>query len=291
MISVVIPLFNKRDSIRSTIESVLSQSYSNFELIVVDDGSTDGSADSVREINDGRVRLITKTNGGVSSARNEGIRHAKGEWVAFLDADDLWENDFLAEIYKMIHDFPQAGIMGTSFYTLESGNKIETEMPLPEGYYGMIDNITWDKAHIYWSSAVCCRKDALKRVGMFDERIAYGEDLDMWWRIMLLFPSCYSNRELAIYRLDENNRAMNRAIPLEKLYLYFFEKYEQDRKENAAFRHFIDKECMGWLFPYALEDKRNPDVRRILSQIDLSEYRLSFRFRFRHPKLYKLLRK
>lgn len=108
---------------------------------------------------------------------------------------------------------------------------------------------------------------------------------------MLRYPAAYSNRELAEYRFDEENRAMKRTIPLEKMYIYFFEKYEQVRKGNDAFRHFIDRECMGWLYPYALENKRNPDVRRILSQIDLSEYSPAFRFRFRHPKLYKLLRK
>lgn len=291
MISVVIPLFNKRESIATTVESVLLQTDSDFELVIVDDGSTDGSADIVREFHDERIVLISKTNGGVSSARNEGIRHARGEWVAFLDGDDLWERDFLSEINKMVQDFPQTGIVGTSYCYLTGGERIPGNKPMPEGFYGIVDNSKWDKAHIYCSTAVCCRKSALEEVGMFDERIAYGEDTDVWWRIMLRYPAAYSNRELAVYRFDEANRAMNRKMPLNKLYINYFEKYASGRKANPAFRHFIDKECMWWLFQYALEDKHNPDVLRILSQIDLSEYKYSFRFRFKHPRIYKLLRK
>lgn len=291
MISVVIPLFNKQDSIKSTIESVLAQSLKDFELIVVDDGSTDGSLDSIKTINDSRIRLIEKQNGGVSSARNEGIRNASYEYVAFLDGDDLWDSDYLKEIVHLTENFPEAGIMGTSYYITHNGQKTIASKPLEDGFFGIIDNAFWDKGHLFWTSAVCCKKSALEEVGMFDERIAYGEDLDTWWRIMLKYPAAFSNNPLAEYRMDECNRAMTRKKPLEKMHINYLEKYADARKNNDAFRHFIDKECMWWLFKYALEDKHNPDVLRILSQIDLSEYKYSFRFRFKHPRLYKLLRK
>lgn len=291
MISVVIPLYNKLGSIGSTIESVLTQSYADFELIVVDDGSTDGGPEVVRSFDDPRIRLVTKPNGGVSSARNEGIRRANGAWVAFLDADDLWERDFLAEVGRMIVDFPEAGMVGTSYCYLKGGTKMLGEKPLSEGFYGIVDNSSWDKAHIYCSTAVCCRKEALVDIDLFDERIAYGEDLDVWWRIMLKYPAAFSNKELAVYRFDEDNRAMNNSIPLEKLYINYFEKYAEARKSNPAFRHFIDKECMWWLFPYCLANPNDDNVKRILSQIDLCEYKVSFRFRFRFPRLYSILKK
>lgn len=291
MISVVIPLFNKQDSIESTITSVLGQSYRDFELIIVNDGSTDRSADIVRQYDDPRIKLLEKRNGGVSSARNEGIKSAESEYVVFLDGDDLWEPGFLEEISRMIEDFPNAGIWGTSYYFLENGVRRTADKPLPDGYYGIVDNACWDKAHIYCSSAVCCKKSALERIGMFDERIAYGEDLDVWWRIMLNYPAAFSNKPLAVYRFDESNRAMTRRKPLERMHINYLEKYSEYRRDNDAFRHFIDKECMWWLFQYALENKRTPDVKRILSQIDMREYKLSFRFRFRHPKLYQLLHK
>ena len=290
MISVVIPLFNKQGSIRSTIESVLAQSFRDFELIIVDDGSTDGSMAAIKSINDPRIRLIKKRNGGVSSARNEGIRRATGEYVAFLDGDDLWEPGFLAEVISLVQFYPEAGIIGTSYYFLENGKMRRAEKPLADGFHGIIDNTSWDKGHLFWTSAVCCKKSALEDIGLFDERIDFGEDLDVWWRIMLKYPAAFSNKPLATYRFDEGNRAMTRKNPLAKMHINYLEKYEEYRRDNEAFRHFIDKECMWWLFPYALENKNDPDVRRILGQIDLKEYKPSFRLRFRFPKLYSMIR-
>ena len=234
--------------------------------------------------------LIRKENGGVCSARNVGIRAAKGEWIAFLDADDLWEPTFLEEMSSLICDYSGAGIVGSSYHFLKQGIKASANKPLPIGYRGVLDNSGWDKAHVYCSSAVVCRKTALEEVGLFDERIAYGEDIDVWWRIMLRYPAAYVNKELAVYRLEEENRAMNRKIPLGKLYINYFEKYSEARKENIAFRHFIDKECMWWLFPYFAENPKDSNVRRILKQINLKEYKWSFRFRFMFPHLYTLIK-
>ena len=93
MFSVVIPLYNKELSIINTIQSVLDQTFQNFEIVVVNDGSTDRSVEMVEQFNDPRIRIINKSNGGVSSARNRGIQEAKYELVAFLDADDFWEQN------------------------------------------------------------------------------------------------------------------------------------------------------------------------------------------------------
>lgn len=295
MISVVIPLYNKAGCIASTLESVLAQTFRDFEIIVVDDGSTDGGADVTSHVLSVGVdsewtSIIRKENGGVCSARNVGIRAARGEWIAFLDADDLWEPTFLEEMAALIRDYPDAGIVGSSYSFQKQGAKESADKPLPVGLRGLVDNSEWDKAHIYCSSAVCCKKTALEEIGLFDERIAYGEDIDVWWRIMLHHPAAYVNRELAVYRFDEENRAMERKIPLEKLYVYYFEKYAEERREDDAFRHFIDKECMWWLYPYAVEDPRNKDIRRILNWIDLREYKLSFRLRFMFPRLYNMIK-
>lgn len=291
MISIVIPLYNKEESIRSTINSVLVQAHQDFELIIVDDGSTDKGCDIVESFTDERIILIRKENGGVSSARNEGIRQARGNYVAFLDADDLWDKSFLLEISRLIEAFPDAGILGTSYGYLKDGDFIKAGKPLPEGFFGIVDNTGWDKGHIYCSSAVCCRRDALLEAGAFDEDIAYGEDTDLWWRIMFRYPAAFSNKALATYRFDEDNRAMNKVIPLDKLYINQFEKYNAMRHNSEAFRHFIDQECMWWLFPYFLNRKDRKRAKAILSQIDLDEYKPSFKFRFRFPYIYNIYRK
>jgi len=108
MISVVIPLYNKEDCVFNALQSVLNQSFVDFEVIVVDDGSVDSSPKIVSSISDKRIRLISKKNGGPSSARNLGIKEAKNEYIAFLDADDLWAPMFLQEMVDLIHRFPDA---------------------------------------------------------------------------------------------------------------------------------------------------------------------------------------
>ena len=102
MISVVIPLYNKEKQIAKTLQTVLNQTYQNFEIVIVNDGSTDGSVEEVLRISDSRIRLVNQENGGVSAARNRGIDEAKGEYIAFLDADDLWDIDHLEVLYQLL---------------------------------------------------------------------------------------------------------------------------------------------------------------------------------------------
>lgn len=289
MISVVVPLYNKKSSIKSTMESVLAQSYSDFELIVVDDGSTDGSADVVKCFDDKRIRLISKKNGGVSSARNEGIKNAQSEYVSFLDADDIWDENYLENVNQLIHDFPNAGIWGVN-YGFETADGMHIKLnDLPMDFRGYLSN-PWHRGQVYWTSSSSSSKTALNAIGGFDERLVYGEDLDVWFRLILEYGGAFYNKCLAYYRQNAENRLMKQNIALDKLYIFYFEKYKKYREENSDFRHFIDQECLWWLFPYYAENPSDENVLRILKQIDLNEYKLSFRFRFKFPELYKILK-
>ena len=115
MISVVIPLFNKADSIQATLQSVCSQTFTDFEVIVVDDGSTDDGGIVVEQYPDDRIRVFHKNNSGVSSARNRGIQESLGQYIALLDADDQWDKHYLQEQVRMIQDFPEAAMWGINF--------------------------------------------------------------------------------------------------------------------------------------------------------------------------------
>ncbi|MDR1738862.1 MAG: glycosyltransferase [Candidatus Symbiothrix sp.] len=122
-ISIIIPLYNKENCIAETVQSVLQQSFHNFELIIVDDGSTDGSLDVVRQIQDDRIIVYTKTNGGVSAARNFGIQKAKCEYLVFLDADDI----MLPNCLKTLLDLQQkynTDIASANFYSQRNSNKL-----------------------------------------------------------------------------------------------------------------------------------------------------------------------
>lgn len=292
-ISVIIPLYNKADLVASTLQSVFVQTHQAFEVIVVDDGSRDGSPEVVlaipevqKRVTEGTFRLVRQKNAGVSAARNAGIRAAKYNYIAFLDADDLWEPTFLEEIVTLIISYPAAGILGSGYSSLTAGRRTRVLKNVPDGFRGIIDNPFEGSAHAYCSSAVCCRRDVLLQIGGFDERFCYGEDLDVWWRIMLHWPAAFYNADLATYRFDVSERLMLKKKPLNKLYVFYFEKYTDERRQNASFRHFIDQEAMWWLQQYSLDALCRADVKRVLSLIDLREYKFSFRFRFRYPHAY-----
>ena len=121
--SIVIPLYNKEKHVARAINSILNQTYQDFEIIIVDDGSTDFSYEEVKKINDPRIKIIRQKNLGVSSARNTGIKEAKNNYIGFLDADDKWKPDFLETIKKLIKDFPGAGAYATS-YEIQKENRV-----------------------------------------------------------------------------------------------------------------------------------------------------------------------
>lgn len=110
LISVVIPVYNKKKSIRNTLQTVLDQVYKDFEVLVLDDGSVDGSIQEIEDIKDSRLRIISKENTGVSDTRNQGIREAKGDVIAFLDGDDLWDPYYLERLHAMICKYPDCGL-------------------------------------------------------------------------------------------------------------------------------------------------------------------------------------
>lgn len=119
--SVVVPLYNKENCIRMTLESVKKQSFKDYEVIVVDDGSTDRSLEEARKIKSENITIIHQQNQGVSVARNTGILHAQGQYIAFLDADDEWEPDYLKTIDHLIEKYPESDMYVTA-YRVDMGN-------------------------------------------------------------------------------------------------------------------------------------------------------------------------
>lgn len=230
MFSIVIPLYNKELSIGNTIQSVLNQTYQDYEIIIVNDGSTDNSLHVVEQINDSRIRIITKPNGGVSSARNRGIKESKRDWIAFLDGDDLWKTNHLNEIFRMMNVFPNKKIYVTS-YKYSDDRKIY-RLPRKNDIF-IIDN--YFKEAIYenliWSSIIVVHKSCFKTVGVFNEKINRGEDLDMWARLAREFIIIKSITTTGIYRITAENRACNSNQDIDNFFLptlkNYSTKYEQ----------------------------------------------------------------
>lgn len=190
MISVVIPLYNKEKYIADTLNSVLSQTYQDFEIIVVDDGSLDNSLQVVKNVIDPRIVVITQFNSGVSVARNVGITNASNDYVAFLDADDSWDHDYLETIIMLIEKYPEAGAFATHYRVLE---KSKTKKPklireslkdsdcIVKNYFKLVTL----GDHPFFTSSICVRKRVFDNVGLFVPGVRLGEDIDMWARIAL----------------------------------------------------------------------------------------------------------
>lgn len=212
MISVVIPLYNKEMYIKNTIECVLNQTFQEFELIIVNDGSVDKSASIVQEFDDPRIMLINQENKGVSSARNKGVSKSKYNYVSFLDADDKWSNNHLEEIYKLICDFgEQADVFVPNFARTYKDGSIVNNRKENELQRGIIKNYFKKvlKKGVIHTSAVCIRKTVFDDVGLFKERFSYGEDIDLWNRIARKYKIAYSPIVTEYYQMEAMNNASN----------------------------------------------------------------------------------
>lgn len=211
-ITVVIPLFNKAPHIRRAVESVLNQSFREFEIVVVDDGSTDGGGEIVRAMNDARIRLVQQPNRGVSAARNRGIREARNELIAFLDADDSYYPDFLAVILDLAARHETAGAYGTSFEIVAENKQKTISRASSLNKAGTRDVLIQDffrdalSGWVIWSSATAVPKKTFDEVGLFLEGVRLGEDWEMWMRIGAKFPIAVSSYIGSTYHRDATNR-------------------------------------------------------------------------------------
>lgn len=208
MISVIIPLYNKEGSIAQALDSVMAQECQDFEVIVVDDGSTDGGAAVVENYGDPRIRLVRQENAGVSAARNRGIEEARGEYVAFLDADDVWMPGFLSEIGVLQKEFPQCRAQATNYVFNSNGVKSPTilrKIPFG-GERGVLVNyfeVASCSHPPVCSICVCIERRLLQEIGGFPVGIKSGEDLLVWARVAVRTDWAYSMREMAQYNFDQ----------------------------------------------------------------------------------------
>ena len=193
-LSIIIPLYNKEKHIKKTIDSVLNQDFSCFELIVVDDGSTDKSAEIVSQIQDNRIRLIQQSNSGVSKARNMGAQIASSSWLIFLDGDEV----FIAN-YKSSEHLKLGSFRGKKERVYENPLKA-----------------MWHRDFYPHPGNIMCSKNAFMKIGGFDERMSYYEDFEFGARLIKNFSIVYSPFVCMEYVVESNEAR------IEKLLLYDF---------------------------------------------------------------------
>ncbi len=233
MFSVVIPLYNKESSIRNTVQSVLNQSFTDFEIVIVNDGSTDKSLEVVQQIDDARIRIIDKDNGGVSSARNHGIKNAERQWIAFLDGDDLWEPSHLEEYHKYIEGNVNWIISG-----YKSKNQLKEYIKI-YNKEGKLENVFDDllKGLKIHTSTVCIKKKKFDDHPdlYFREGINNSEDREVWYKMCCIDQSpFYIKQTLSIYCLDDPNSLTKGSTTTKDDYLSLYERIKQSDIFNNA---------------------------------------------------------
>ena len=221
MISVIIPLYNKEKQIVSTLQTVLNQSYQNFEIIIVDDGSTDQSVSEVEKIQDCRIRLIKQKNAGVSAARNRGLKEAKGDFIALLDADDEWNEDYLQTQIDLASKYTECNVFVTN-YEFKDSHGISTPTRIKKLPFDKVDGILDNYFEVascshppITSITIMSRKNVIESIGGFPEGIRSGEDLITWAKLAIKYKIAFSKKIMATFNFDEEifNEDQKKRVP------------------------------------------------------------------------------
>lgn len=211
MISVIIPLYNKAAYVRRALDSVLRQSVQDFEIIVVDDGSTDGGERIIEKVPDSRIRLFRQQNVGVSAARNKGIELARYPLVAFLDADDEWFPDFLAASLGLHRRWPGIVASFTNYERTDSRRSALTRAEQAGPLNSYFEFCVRNEGAGMCSIVVMLKKDAVSKAGGFPVNRRVGEDLDTWFRVACQGPVGYEPTPLARYYTGQGACAMSKV--------------------------------------------------------------------------------
>lgn len=307
MISVVIPLYNKADYIGKCLNSVLDQTFREFELIIIDDGSTDDSVEIVNNILSGKkintdqrllnpplggLKIISQENSGVSTARNNGVKITKYDYIAFLDADDWWDSGFLEEMQILISSYPDAALYGCNYFYVKNGkNKIE-DKGLPANFKkGYIDYIK-----VYGSkltvpincSFVVVQKAAFYDVGKFNPILKFGEDFDLWIRLALKYRVAYNNAPLAYSNQDIEikQRAVGNLHNPKSHVLWNIGYLSEKEQINQDLKKLLDNLRVYSLFPYFINNQYRSYTKQELQKVNWEQQPVSIIRKYKLPIIY-----
>ena len=295
--SIIIPLYNKAPYIRKALETVCEQTYHDYELIMINDGSTDNSAIVAEEYlrtTDGiDYKIITQPNAGVAAARNNGVAQASGEYIAFLDADDWWEPTYLECMAQLIEDYPEAGLYACNYVYYKPG-KTHVALNIPTGY------INYPKAYYEGGAMPVTSITAIMPRAVFDEMggfpvgIKLGEDFLLWAKIALQYPVAFLNEPLAWYNNDvpANLRATRNLHHPEHHMLFRLELIGDEvirllgdeanapastlytlhsTPSEADWKRLIDKLRVGGLLEYWMSKEYHDVAAQELAKVDWSQ--------------------
>lgn len=240
--SIIIPLYNKEKFLEKTLNSVFDQTFDDYEIIVVNDGSTDDSLNILNRFLNNKIKIYNQENQGVSSARNLGIEKSSAPFCCFLDADDLWKNNHLQTLFDLTKKFPEAGMFCSRYEIQITKNKIITpSFDFENSYEGYVFDFFKSSMvnRVALTSTVCINKKIHKEINGFNISVNNGEDLDFWIRIALNYKVAISNKTTAFYNHMVENHSLSK-LDIENRSLPDLDKYGTQEKLNSSLKDFLD---------------------------------------------------
>ncbi len=298
MFSVIVPVYNKAPYIEKALLSVLQQTFRDFEIIVVDDGSTDDGVAIVKKIFSADYltehqlqmpckgfQLISQPNQGVSSARNNGAKVAQENYLAFLDADDEWHPDYLAKMKQLIEQFPDIGLWASSYYIVKNGRNriapVGVEKDFRQGIINYFQVYAKTLCMPVCTDTAIVPKEIFEKEHGFKPQLKLGEDFDLWVRIAMKYPVVFLNEPLAYYHQDveQKNRAIGEKLykPSEHMLFSDYSSYQQ----HKDFVFLYEKLALYGLQPYYLKEKNKEEVKHILQTIRWKEHPFKYYFSYK----------
>lgn len=279
MISVIIPLFNKANSIRGTVESLLNQTYKQFEILIIDDGSTDSSVEVIQTIIDDRIKIISKINGGVSDARNHGVKHAKYDLIFFLDADDLLKSECLATFIELVHEHPEKSVFTANFLLRHTdGQEIRYCRGLKNEVINKPLRAIWKRVIFPRTGTLLIKKHCFEKIGFFRTDISVYEDMEFNIRLLKNYGIVYSPVVVFVYQfkyndlsksnfdlskefsyyIDFKNKPFYEKLILSEIFIgsYFKRKKLNDRESTKYLIHKNRKYLLFIIFAFVLKKIR-----------------------------------
>ena len=294
--SVIIPVYNKGPYIKKALESVMGQSFRDFELVVVDDGSADDSYDVAKSVlDDSKVKyqLLQQKNAGVSTARNNGVAASCGDYLCFLDADDWWESSFLEKMDQFIRDYPEAGIYGTNYYYVKNGRSRVFVSGVETGYINYCQSYAQTLRMPFCVGAVCVSRQVFDGMGGFRPHLKLGEDFDLWIKIVLKYKVAYLNEPLLYYYQDSdaNWRGVGHLTDPKYHMLWNLDYLSDEEKTNPDYKQLIDNLRTYSLLPYYLSSQYRDVAKKELDKVDWDNQPAKIRRLYRLPIPFLRLRR
>ena len=293
--SVIIPLYNKAPYIEKALRSVMDQSFTDYEVVVVDDGSQDESASIAKAVLacfPVKHQLILQKNAGVSMARNNGVACSQGDYLCFLDADDWWAPTFLEEMSKLIVEYPEAGIYGTGYTIVnETRNRtrkapVGVDQGFEKGYINYCQVYAKTLAMPLTSISVAVPKSVFIEMRGFPKGIKLGEDFLLWIKIALKYKVAFLNKPLAFYNQDveEVNRGVIRkGYDPDSFMTFHFDQFEDEEKKNLDLKVLLDRLRVYSLLRFRFANSHRDRVNQEIKKVDFSNVDRKYRYFYKLP--------